>query len=208
MANTLTIALPKGRLASDTFQRMEQAGYLISLDNNKRKLIVEDKTNNFRYLFVKPSDVLTYVEEGVADLGVVGKDLIMEESKDVYQLLDLEIGRCKMVIAGRPDGNPLSGSSLRVATKFPNVARKYLAKRFGQLHIVPLQGSVELGPLVGLADVIVDIYETGNTLKANGLERYEDLFDISAYLVANKASYRLNASAIQTIKERLSKRGD
>lgn len=208
MANYLTIALPKGRLAKQVFDLMTEAGYNITLTKNERKLIVMDEDNKFRYLFVKPSDVITYVEEGVADLGVVGRDSILEERKDIYELLDLNIGRCKMVVAG-PQGVELSTrNSLTVATKYPVITRQYLSSRFANLHIVYLRGSVELGPLVELSDVIVDIYETGSTLRANQLDVIEDLFDISSYLIANKASYRINYEAIQTLKRTLEQRGD
>jgi ATP phosphoribosyltransferase len=201
----ITIALPKGRLAAQVFELMEQAGYTIQLSDNKRKLVVNDTDNGFRYLFVKPSDVITYVEEGVADLGVVGKDSIFEERRDIYQLLDLGIGACKMVVAG-PENISLSNrNTLRVATKYPATARDYLADRFPNLHIVYLRGSVELGPLVGLSDVIVDIFETGNTLKANGLVVKEELFDISSYLIANKASYRLYYNKIKAFEQTLLK---
>lgn len=203
MANYLTIALPKGRLANDVFDIMKEAGYNISLSNNKRKLVVEDDANGFRYLFVKPSDVITYVEEGVADLGVVGKDTILEEQKDIYELYDLGIGKCKMVVAS-PNGVPIDNrSTVTVATKYPNITRQYLASKYNNIHIVYLRGSVELGPLVGLSDVIVDIYETGNTLRANDLDVIEDLFDISARLIANKASYRRNFKPIQALLDRL-----
>lgn len=208
MDNYITIALPKGRLAKEVFDIMEQAGYKITLSDNKRKLVVNDKSNGFRYLFVKPSDVITYVEEGVADLGVVGKDSIIEEGRDIYQLLDLNIGICKMVVASPEEFNLSGASSLRVATKYPNIARQYLAERFTNLHIVYLRGSVELGPLVELSDVIVDIYETGNTLRANGLVVKEDLFDISSYLIANKASYRLYNKQIKQFQQTLQEGGN
>lgn len=207
MDKLLTIALPKGRLAKEVFDMMETSGYQITLSDNKRKLVVNDKKNGFRYLFVKPSDVITYVEEGVADLGVVGKDSILEEQRDIYQLLDLNIGTCKMVVASQQDLNLSQVSTLRVATKYPNITRQYLSDRFSNLHIVYLRGSVELGPLVELSDCIVDIYETGNTLRANGLVVKEELFDISSYLIANKASYRLYNKAIKTFQDTLAKGG-
>lgn len=207
MDDILTIALPKGRLASDVFELMTQSGFNIAEKENSRQLVVYDQVNQFRYLFVKPSDVITYVEEGVADLGVVGRDSIMEENRDIYQLMDLGIGQCKMVIAGMNETSLTTKNTLRVATKYPNITRKYLAKRFANLHIVYLRGSVELGPLVGLSDCIVDIYETGKTLRANGLFVKEDLFEISSYLISNKASYRIKNKAIKQLEQKLSQRG-
>lgn len=208
MADRLTIALPKGRLANETFRLLKEAGYDIKAADNDRKLVVDDPENPFRYLLVKPVDVITYVEEGVADLGVVGKDNILEEQKDIYAMLDLGIGQCKMVLAGPKHKTMPGGNRITVATKYPNITREALVERYPLLHIVPLSGSVELGPLVGLADVIVDIYETGSTLRANGLAVYEELVDLSAHLIANKASYRRNNAAILELRQRLDQRGE
>ena len=187
---------------------MEDAGYESQIPKNNRKLIIEDTINNFTYFLVKPSDVITYVTEGVCDIGIVGKDSLIEEEKDVYELLDLEIGKCKMVMAGKTSTSIDSLKPLRIATKYPNTAKSFLQSRFPSIHITKLKGSVELGPLVGLSDVIVDVYETGSTLRANNLEVIETLFEISARLIANKASYRLRYKEINDLLSRLELRGD
>lgn len=201
----INIALPKGRLSKDVFELMKKADYLIQESENSRALVVVDSINRFTYFFVKPSDVITYVKEGVCDIGVVGKDNIEEEQEDIYELLDLNIGKCKMVIAGTKDLDLTQKNALVVATKYKSIAKDYLKSRFNPLKIVYLNGSVELGPIVGLSDCIVDIYETGSTLKANNLEVKESLFEISARLVANKASYRMKFEDINNLVKNLEK---
>lgn len=196
----LTIALPKGRIAQKTLEYFK----ILELFNDNlidsRKLILEDSIRQIRYIYVKPIDVLTYVEDGIADIGIVGKDTLMEFEKDVYELLDLKYGKCKFAIAGKKNFNINSAKRrLKVATKYPNVAKRYFEKRGQSVEIIKLNGSVELAPIVGLADVIVDIVETGETLRANGLEVIADICEISSRLVSNKASYRLNYEKISTI---------
>jgi len=190
----ITIALPKGRLAQQTVELLKRASLVdIDISEESRKLIIED-TNSLRFLMVKPFDVPTYVEYGVADVGVVGKDVLLEMNKRVYELLDLKIGKCFVALAG-PKG--ISEALLKkpdktIATKFPNIAKEYFENVRGEdVKIIKLNGSVELAPILGLSDMIVDIVESGRTLKENGLEVYEKLYDISARLIANRASLKL-----------------
>jgi ATP phosphoribosyltransferase len=199
----LNIALPKGRLSKDTFQLLEKAGYTLPDVSQGRKLVLEDTINNFTYYFVKPSDVPTYVQEGVCDIGIVGMDTLLESSATVFELLDLKIGTCKMVLAGQ-DATVLDKPEvLRIATNFPKIAKTFFKKVNRKVTIVKLNGSVELGPIVGLSDAIVDIYETGSTLKANGLSVFDDIVPISAYLIAGEASYSIKNSAIKNVLYRL-----
>ncbi|MDP0493176.1 MAG: ATP phosphoribosyltransferase, partial [Fusobacterium sp. JB021] len=165
-----------------------------------RKLIFKDEKNKINYIYVKPSDVITYVEKGVADLGIAGKDNILESNTDVYEVLDLKFGKCKFSIASIKEQKIYSKNNvLKVATKYPEITKKYFENKQQKIEIIKLNGSVELAPLVGLADVIVDLVETGNTLKANGLETIEDMFNISARLICNRISYRFNYERIQNI---------
>jgi len=203
MNNYLNIALPKGRLSDDVFELLNQAGYDIPVIENQRRLVIEDKKNQFKYFFVKPTDVPTYVDRGVCDIGITGKDILIESHKQVYELLDLNIGRCKMVLAGLNPSVMDKEGELIIATKFPKIAETFFSQRNQDVLIVKLNGSVELGPIVGLSDAIVDIYETGSTLKANGLSVFEDIERISAYLISNKASYRLKNKEIRSLVERL-----
>jgi ATP phosphoribosyltransferase len=206
--NNIKIALPKGRLAKQVLDLLQTVGYTFDIDVSSRALIQQDTTNNYQFMFVKPSDVITYVEEGVCDIGFVGKDNILEEQADIYELLDLGIGSCKMVIAGYSGQSLNQTKTLKVATKYPTIAKKYLSQMNIPSSIVTLQGSVELGPLVGLSDVIVDIFETGSTLRANNLVVLQDLFPITTRLIANKASYRTKRSMIEPLLTTLSKRGE
>jgi len=202
---TLTIALPKGRLGEDAIKQLKTIGYADVIDLKSRKLIFEDTDQNIRYMIVKPVDVITYVTQGVADVGIIGRDSILEEGLEVYELLDLGFGLCKFSIAGFKDKpHKQKDEILKVATKYPNVARQYFKSKNQKIEIIKLNGSVELAPLVGLSDVIVDIVETGNTLKANGLEIIEDMFDISAQLISNQVSYRFKFETINDIVTRLS----
>ncbi len=203
----LTIALPKGRIAEQAMQYMEKLGIYDVVKSSSRKLIFTDDVIKVRYMFVKAVDVVTYVDEGVADLGVVGRDNILEEGAEIYELLDLGFGKCKFSIAGF-EGTDLYSKDkiLRVATKYPNVARKFFDSRNQPIDIIKLSGSVELGPLVGLSDVIVDIVETGGTLKANGLMVLEDITDVSAKLIANPAAYRYKRKRIKEITAMLQER--
>lgn len=201
----LTIALPKGRLGEDALKALLLVGYGNVVDFKSRQLIFEDEMNHLRYMVVKPVDVITYVSQGVADIGIIGKDNILEEAPDIYELLDLGFGKCKFSIAGF-ENQVLTkkDEALRVATKYPSVAYRYFKSKNQKIEIIKLNGSVELAPLVGLSDVILDIVETGNTLKANGLMILEDMFDISAKLISNRVSYRFKTIEIQTLVGKLS----
>ena len=201
--DNLTIAIAKGRIEKDIYRRLEALNMEKWIDRDSRKLIFTDEENYITYIHVKPSDVVTYVEKGVADLGIVGKDTILEnENKsEVYELYDLGFGKCKFSVAGMKGKKDkyLTCENLKVATKYPVIAKKFFRRRGQKIEIIKLNGSVELGPIVGLSDVIVDLVETGNTIKANGLEVYEDLFDISARIIANRVSYKFNYEKIQKI---------
>lgn len=196
----LTIALAKGRIEGESFKKFKKMGLGDSIDTDTRKLIFKDEKNKIIYIHVKPSDVVTYVEKGVADLGIAGKDTILENETDVYEIYDLGFGKCKFAVAGlNGDSIYRKDEYLKVATKYPNIAKKYFKEKGQKIEIIKLNGSVELAPIVGLSDVIVDIVETGNTLKANGLEILEDICDISARIISNRASYRFKYEQIQNI---------
>lgn len=194
----LTIAMAKGRIASEAISVLANAGILFSDFHEKsRKLIFTDDDRNFKLIFVKAVDVPTYIEEGAADIGVVGKDIMLEDPKDVYELIDLGIGKCNLAVAGFPDTNLLDRSQLIVASKYPNLAKKYFKQKGVRTEMIKLNGSVELAPLIGLADCIVDIVETGATLKQNGLVVLETIAEVSARLIVNKASYAMKTEGIQ-----------
>ena len=201
--DNLTIAIAKGRIEKDIYRRLEALNMEKWIDRDSRKLIFTDEENHITYIHVKPSDVVTYVEKGVADLGIVGKDTILENENEseVYELYDLGFGKCKFWVAGMKGKKDkyLTSENLKVATKYPVIAKNFFKSRGQKIDIIKLNGSVELGPIVGLSDVIVDLVETGNTIKANGLEVYEDLFDISARIIANRVSYKFNYDKIQKI---------
>jgi len=196
----LNIALPKGRLGEKVYDMLERAGYACpSIKENGRKLIFENPESGVRYFWVKPSDVSIYVERGAADIGIAGKDILLEYSPSVYELLDLNIGRCRMAVAAPKDFYDDKGRTLRVATKFPNVARGHYASLSRDIDIIKLNGSIEIAPLLGLSDVIVDIVETGTTLKENNLEVKETVFPISARLIANMASFKFKTEEIERL---------
>lgn len=200
----LSIALPKGRLGDRVYRMLEQAGYRCAdFFDGGRKLIIEDKANDLRYFLVKPSDVAIYVERGAADVGVVGKDILLESSPDVYELLNLNIGRCRVAVAGPNDFVEDKGATLRVATKFVNIVKRYYASKNRDMELIHLNGSIELAPILGLSDVIVDIVETGTTLKENNLRVFCDIVDISARLIANKSSYKFKTARIDEMTEKL-----
>jgi len=200
----LSIALPKGRLGDRVYRMLEQAGYRCAdFFDGGRKLIIEDKANDLRYFLVKPSDVAIYVERGAADVGVVGKDILLESSPDVYELLNLNIGRCRVAVAGPNDFVEDKGATLRVATKFVNIVKRYYASKNRDMELIHLNGSIELAPILGLSDVIVDIVETGTTLKENNLRVFCDIVDISARLIANKSSYKFKTPRIDEMTEKL-----
>ena len=193
------IAIAKGRTENQAINLLEKAGIDCDILKEKsRKLIFTISDNGLEIILLKAVDVPTYVERGVVDMGIVGKDVIMEQGKQLYEVVDLKFGKCKISVAGKPDG--LNGKKhLRVATKYPNVAAQYFASKGQFVEIIRQEGSVELAPLVGLSDIIVDIVETGNTLRENGLVVLEDIADISARLVVNKVSLKTKKSRISSL---------
>ena len=200
----LNIALPKGRLGDKTYSLFEKIGYKCAeLTEDSRKLIFENKEKSIRYLLVKPSDVGIYVEKGAADIGVVGKDILLENDYDIYELLDLNLGICKISVAALSGYKEDTERKLRVATKYVNTAKKYYSSLNRETDIIKLNGSIELAPILGLSDVIVDIVETGNTLKENNLKVINDIEEISARFIANKTSYKFKNEEIKNIEKRL-----
>jgi ATP phosphoribosyltransferase len=200
----LMVAMPKGRIFEEAVALLRKAEYPLPPEfDDSRKLILEVPEANMAFILAKPTDVPTYVEYGVADIGVVGKDVLLEEGREVYELLDLEISHCRLSIAGLPDWKPTA--SPRVATKFPKVASTYFRKQGQQVEIIKLNGSIELAPIVGLADRIVDIVSTGRTLQENGLVELEKMMEISSRLIANQVSYRMRYAEIEEMTERLRK---
>ena len=201
----INVALPKGRLGERVYKLFEKAGCKISgMENSKdRRLVFEDKNFGVRFFWVKPFDVPVYVERGVADIGAAGKDILLERSADIYELLDLKTGYCKMSVAAKNDFKDSPEKILRVATEFPNIAQKYYAEIGREIDIITLRGSVELAPILGLSDVIVDIVETGTTLRENNLSVINVITDLSARLIANKSSYKFKREKINEIIRRL-----
>ena len=204
MADFVNIALPKGRLGEKVYSMFEAAGYPCpSIKENNRKLIYENPEVGVRYFWVKPSDVSIYVERGAADIGVAGKDIILEYRPDVYELLDLGVGKCHMAVAAKEGFADDREKTLRVATKFSKIARDYYSRLGRDIDIIHLNGSIELAPILDLSDVIVDIVETGKTLYENDLEPKQDIVEISARLVSNKVSYKFKNSQITEICEKI-----
>lgn len=200
----LNVALPKGRLGDQVYALFSKIGYECgAIYENDRRLVLESPEKDVRYLLVKPSDVAIYVEYGAADVGVVGKDILLDGNPDVYELLDLGIGKCRLAVAGRADFVEDREAVLRVATKFTNVTKKYYASINREIEIIKLNGSIELAPILGLSDVIVDIVESGRTLKENNLTVLETIFPVSARLIANRASYQFKNEVIRQITEKL-----
>ena len=200
MKEMISVALPKGRLGEKAYNILAEAGFdCPSIEEESRKLIFENREKGIRYFWVKPSDVVIYVERGAADIGIAGKDIILEYSPDVYELADLGIGKCRMAVAAKKDFCDKRDTTLRVATKFPNIARDYYNKQSREIDIIKLNGSIELAPILEMSDVIVDIVETGKTLLENDLEPKEDIVDISARLIANKVSYKFKNKEIRAI---------
>ena len=197
----ISIALPKGRLGEKVYAMFEAAGYACpAIHENNRRLIFENQKNGVRYFWVKPSDLAIYVERGAADLGVAGKDILLEYHPEVYELLDLQIGKCRMAVAGKRGFRDQRQKTLRVATKFPNIARAYYQKQCRSIDIIKLNGSIELAPILHLSDVIVDIVETGTTLKENDLVELETIVPISARLIANQASFRFKMQEMEQLR--------
>ena len=202
----VNVALPKGRLGEKVYDMFETAGYPCeSIKEDSRKLIFENEEAGIRYFWVKPSDVAIYVERGAADIGVAGKDILLEYQPDIYELLDLNMGRCRMAVAGPKNFRDNTSRTLRVATKFSNIALDYYTSQCREIDIIKLQGSIEIAPILGLSDVIVDIVETGTTLRENNLEVLETIVPISARLISNKVSYKFKNKEIETIVKKLRK---
>ncbi len=206
MSDMLNIALPKGRLGEKVYDMFEKAGFACpSIRENSRKLIFENPEAGIRYFWVKPSDVAIYVARGAADIGVAGKDILLEYARDVYELLDMQLGKCRMAVAA-PVGfrdDDTRRRPLKVATKFETIAKRYYASIGRDIDIIHLNGSIEIAPILGLSDVIVDIVETGTTLKENNLCVYEEILPISARLIANKANFKFKQADIRRLTDSL-----
>lgn len=201
----INVALPKGRLGEKIYDIFEAAGYACpSIKEPNRKLVFENEEKGVRYFWVKPSDVSIYVERGAADIGVCGKDILAEYEPNVYELLDLKKGVCRMAVAAKKDFYDDGRNTLKVATKFVNCAKKYYASKCRDIDVIHLNGSIEIAPILGLSDVIVDIVETGATLKENDLEVMEEIFPISARLIANKSSFKFKTEEIETLMQKVS----
>ena len=204
--NMVNIALPKGRLGDKAYGMLKSAGFPCpSIEETNRKLIFENPEAGVRYCWVKPSDVAIYVERGAADIGIVGKDILLEYQPDIYELLDLHIGKCRMAVAAKKDFIDPVGATLRVATKFPRIASHFYSGKCRDIDIINLNGSIEIAPILGLSDVIVDIVETGRTLIENDLEVKETIVPISARLIANVASFKFKNEEINAIRQGLEK---
>ena len=203
-ASVVNVALPKGRLGEKVYKMFAAAGFPCEgIEESSRKLIFENKEGTIRFFWVKPSDVAIYVEHGAADLGVAGKDILLEYEPDLYELLDLNMGKCRMAVAAKSSFRDDREKTLRVATKFTNIAKQYYGAQCRDIELIKLNGSIELAPILGLSDVIVDIVETGATLKENDLIPFETIVPISARLVCNKASFKLKNQQLQTIVQAL-----
>lgn len=202
---SLQIALTKGRLEIKTIDMLEQMGYGVENVRNKgRQLVLSDTNKDINYVLVKSNDCITYVSHGAADLGVVGKDTLQENSnKDYYEMLDLKLGKCCFIVAALPETDLFNKKGhIRIGSKYPNVTREYFLKRNMDVEVIKIDGSVELSPLLGIVDGIVDIMETGNTLRANGLEVLDTVSEISARVIVNKAAFKLkNAEIMQVIED-------
>ena len=206
MKPILNIALPKGRLGEKVYAMFEKAGFgCPSILEESRKLIFENEEAGVRYFWVKPSDVAIYVERGAADIGVAGKDILVEYAPDVYELLDMKLGKCSMCVAAKKGFEDDRNRTLTVATKFTNIAKAHYAAEGRDIDIIHLNGSIEIAPILGLSDVIVDIVETGTTLKENNLEVVERFLPISARLIANKSGFKFKTERIEQLRENLAK---
>ncbi|UOQ94349.1 ATP phosphoribosyltransferase [Halobacillus shinanisalinarum] len=204
MSKPLTIAMPKGRIYEEAAELMKRAGYFLTADaEESRKLILEFPEQNIQIMMAKPMDVVTYVEYGAADIGIAGKDVLLEQDRDVYEVLDLQISPCYVAVAGLPD-KPLGRIAPKIATKYPKIASDYFREQGEQIEIIPLNGSIELAPLIGLADRIVDIVSSGRTLRENGLMEYEKIADITSRLIVNPVSYRVKSKDIDEMVRKLS----
>lgn len=200
----INVALPKGRLGEKVYSLFESVGYECpSIKEENRKLIFENEEKGVRYFWVKPSDVAIYVERGAADIGVAGKDILLEYQPNVYELADLGLGKCRMCVASKKTFRDNMDHTLRVATKFPRIAKTYYSSLSREIDIIKLNGSIEIAPILGLSDVIVDIVETGKTLLENDLEPRETIVPISARLIANKVSYKFKYDEIMELCRRV-----
>ena len=206
MKNIVNVALPKGRLGDKVYDLFEKIGYdCPSIKDPGRKLLFENADAGVRYFWVKPSDVSIYVERGAADIGVAGKDILLEYQPDVYELLDLNVGKCRMAVAAPAGFRDDPNRTLRVATKFSRIARDYYSSIGRDIDIIHLNGSIEIAPILGLSDVIVDIVETGTTLRENNLSVIEEIVPISARLIANKSGFKFRTEQIERLTEGLRK---
>ena len=204
MKTMLNVALPKGRLGEKVYDMFEKAGFECpSIKETNRKLFFENPEKNVRYFWVKPSDVAIYVERGAADIGVAGKDILLEYEPDIYELMDLDIGKCRMAVAAKKDFRDNPQRTLRVATKFTNIAKTYYKSLGRDIDIIHLNGSIEIAPILGLTDVIVDIVETGSTLRENGLEVLEEICPLSARMIVNQVSMQMESQRIGTLIQKL-----
>lgn len=204
-ADWLTVAMPKGRIFDEAVALLRDAGYRLPDEfENSRKLIIDVPEEKMRFILAKPMDVPTYVEHGVADVGVAGKDVMIEEERDVYEVLDLRISACRLAVAGLP-GKEKKDINPKVASKYPKLAAQYFKEQGEQVEIIRLNGSIELAPLIGLADRIVDIVSTGQTLRDNGLVELETIVPITSRLIVNPVSYRMKDERIEEMVERLSR---
>lgn len=208
MKDVISVALPKGRLGEKVYKLFASAGYVADeILSETRKLIFETEDKRVRFFWVKPTDVTVYVGRGAADIGIAGTDIIKEHGEDdIFELADLDIGKCKMAVAAPKEYRENKEKVLRVATKFPKIATKYYSSLSRDIDIIKLNGSIEIAPLLGLSDVIVDIVETGKTLKENGLEVIADVIKINAQIIANKASYQFKHSAITEIVDSIERK--
>lgn len=204
MGELLNIALPKGRLGDQVYRLLERVGYdCRSIYEDNRRLVFENPAAGVRYLLVKPGDVTIYVEHGAADVGIVGKDILEDARPDVYELLDLGIGRCRMAVAAKRGYAEDTGRTLRVATKFENIAKRYYAGLNRDIEVIRLGGSIELAPLLGLSDVIVDIVESGSTIRENDLAVLTEFMEISARFIANKSAFKFKNGVITEMTKKL-----
>ncbi|AGN38055.1 ATP phosphoribosyltransferase [Bacillus paralicheniformis] len=204
MGKELTIAMPKGRIFEEAADMLRKAGYQLPEEfDDSRKLIIQVPEENLRFILAKPMDVTTYVEHGVADVGIAGKDVLLEEERDVYEVLDLNISKCRLAVAGLAE-TAADSVAPRVATKYPNVASSYFREQGEQVEIIKLNGSIELAPLIGLAGRIVDIVSTGQTLRENGLVETEKICDITSRFIVNPVSYRMKDAVIDEMASKLS----
>jgi len=204
MKEILTVALPKGRIQKDTMNLLNQIGISCpEMEGDSRKLIFDLPEKNMRFMVVRATDVPTYVEHGAADIGVVGKDTLMEQGKDLYEPLDLKIGYCRMIVAEAEElqkrDKPSEWTHVRIATKFPNITEEHFRKKGIQVEMIKLYGSIELAPLVGLSERIVDLVSTGETLKQNGLVEVEDIMEVTSRLIVNRASLKTRYERINAL---------